>query len=63
MKLIPALSGRNQFVMLFDKDEDFVGYEEVFYSINCILSDRRTVRRLALAGLEGIGYVIILDRN
>jgi len=49
--------------MLFDKDEDFVGYEEVFYSINCILSDRRTVRRLALAGLEGIGYVIILDRN
>ena len=48
--------------MLFDKDEDFVGREKIFHGINRILSDRRTVRRLTLVGLERIRYIIILDR-
>jgi hypothetical protein len=48
--------------MPFDRDEDFVGREKVLHSIDRILSDRRTVRRLALAGLGGIGYAIVLDR-
>jgi len=48
--------------MPFDRDEDFVGREEVLHSIDRILSDRRPVRRLALAGLGGIGYVTVLGR-
>jgi hypothetical protein len=48
--------------MLFDKDEDFIDREEILYSIDRILSDRRTVRRLILAGLRGIGYVTVFDK-
>ena len=48
--------------MPFDKDEDFVGREHVLHNIDRILSEQ-TVRRLALAGLGGIGWVIIVNRN
>jgi hypothetical protein len=57
-----ALSGRDQFVMPFDRDQDFIGREDVIHNIGCILSDRRTVRRVALAGLGGIGYATVLDK-
>jgi hypothetical protein len=56
----PALSGRNQFVVPFDRDEDFVGREDTLHNVDRILSEQ-TVRRLALAGLGGVGYVTILN--
>ncbi len=62
MKSVSALFGRDQFVMLFDRDEDFIGREEIFHNINRILSNRRTVRRLILAGLGGIEYAIVLNK-
>jgi hypothetical protein len=49
--------------MLFDKNENFIGRKKVFHNINRILSNYRTVRRLALAGLERIKYITVLDRN
>jgi hypothetical protein len=45
--------------MPFDRDEDFVSREDVIHNIDRILSDRRTVRRLALAGLGGIGCATV----
>jgi hypothetical protein len=48
--------------MPFDRDEDFIGREKVFYSIDCIFSDGRIVRRLILTGLGEIEYAIVLDR-
>ena len=48
--------------MPFDRDEDFIGREDVIHNINSILSNRRTVRRIALTGLGGIGYAKIFNR-
>lgn len=62
MELILAPSGRDQFVIPFDRDQDFVGRGKVMHHIDRIFSDRRTVWRFALAGLGGIGYSIIFDR-
>ncbi len=47
--------------MLFDRDEDFIGHEDTLYNVDYIFF-KRIVRRLALIGLEGIGYVIIFNR-
>ena len=48
--------------MPFDRDEDFVGREDVLHNIGRIFSDRRLIRRVALAGLGGIGYATVLDK-
>lgn len=52
---IPTISERVPFVIPFDRDQDFVGREDVIEHIDRVLFDRRAVRRLALAGLGGIG--------
>lgn len=56
---IPTISERVPFVIPFVRDQDFVGREDIINKIDRVFSDRRGFRRLALAGLGGIGYVIV----
>jgi hypothetical protein len=60
---VSALSGQSQFVVPFNRDEDFVGREDVIGEIDHILSDPKKARRVALAGLGGVGYVEISGNN
>lgn len=56
-------SWQNQYILPFSRDQNFVGREEIIDNIDLILSDDRTVRRLALVGLGGIGYPSLFDEN
>lgn len=44
------------FVMPFAQDKDFVGREDILTSLDEGFSQSTTLRRMALAGLGGIGY-------
>ena len=46
-------------VMPFERDEDFVGREDIIKMIDESFSKSRSTRRVALVGLGGIGYEII----
>lgn len=46
-------------VMPFAQDEDFVGREDTLTGLDEGFSQSRSCRRMALAGLGGIGYVIL----
>lgn len=54
-------SWQNRSVLPVPRDQNFVGREEIIEKIDHILSDDRTVRRLALVGLGGIGYPLLFD--
>ena len=43
-------------VMPFERDEDFVGREDIIKMIDESFSKSRFTRRVALVGLGGIGY-------
>lgn len=45
--------------MPFAQDEDFVGREDILASLEEGFSQSTTLRRMALAGLGGIGYGVL----
>ena len=44
--------------MPFAQDNDFVGREDILTGIDEGFSHPTTLRRIALAGLGGVGYVV-----
>ena len=44
--------------MPFAQDKDFVGREDILRSIEQGFAQPTTLRRIALAGLGGVGYVV-----
>jgi NAD-dependent SIR2 family protein deacetylase len=50
--------GRNQSILPFGRDEDFVGREEIIKKIEQVFSESQSLRRVALEGLGGVGYAV-----
>lgn len=50
--------GRGQSILPFGRDEDFVGREEIIMKIDQMFSESRSLRRVALEGLGGVGYAV-----
>jgi len=59
---ISVSSGQSHSLMPFTRDEDFISRDDIIQEIDRIFSVPNTIRRVALTGLGGVGYVQVTSK-